>query len=111
MVQVDDSGSIDHYFSFLSNHLNSKSALQRTIAALVITEWAFLKEANVKLIPTNVTDCLLRCLLESIYFDEIALSYTKILQDTKDYLILLKNSNASIDETLTNKVSVRMISF
>lgn len=90
----------------LFNHLNSKSALQRTISALVITEWARLRTANIDSIPTYVKDRLRGCLLESIYFDEIALSYTKVLQDTKDYVLLLKDNHAAVDETLANKVKM-----
>jgi TATA-binding protein-associated factor len=108
---VDNSAAsgADNYFTILCNHLNSKSALQRTISALVITEWAFSRPENVESISTYVKDCLLRCLLESIYFDEIALSYTKILQDTKDYVVMLKNVKAVVDDTLANKVSAEIV--
>lgn len=101
---ADETSHIEYHFNILCNHLTSKSALQRTVSALVITEWALLRASNVDSIPVHVKDCLQRCLLESIYFDEIALSYTKVLQDTKDYITLLKTSNVPIDETLANKV-------
>jgi TATA-binding protein-associated factor len=62
-------------------HLQSKSALQRLVAALVIAEWAKHDAAN-----ANHVDLVTRmhqCLSESVYFDEIALSFTKLLQETK----------------------------
>lgn len=62
-------------------HLQSKSALQRLVAALVIAEWAKHDAAN-----ANHVDLVTRmhqCLSESVYFDEIALSFTKLMQETK----------------------------
>lgn len=62
-------------------YLQSKSALQRLVAALVIAEWARNDAAN-----ANHPDLVIRmhqCLSESVYFDEIALSFTKLMQETK----------------------------
>lgn len=96
--------SVAGYCNVLLIHLNSKSAMQRMISASVLTEWALLKSGNKDIFTPCIKNRLQQCLLESIYFDEIALSYTKILQDTRDYLLLLKNSSVPVDETLNNKV-------
>lgn len=96
--------SIVCYCNILQTHLNSKSALQRMISALVLNEWAELI-SQVDLFPVSLKDRLQNCLMESIYFDEIALSYTKILQDTKDYIALLRSNSVLVDENLCNKVN------
>jgi len=62
-------------------YLQSKSALQRLVASLVIAEWARNDVVNANH-PDLVTR-LQQCLSESVYFDEIALSFTKLMQETK----------------------------
>ncbi|XP_065212027.1 TATA-binding protein-associated factor 172 isoform X2 [Planococcus citri] len=93
---------VECYSNILLMHLNSKSAYQRMIASLVISEWARLSPCP-KIIPNALKDRLQQILLESIYFDEIAMPYTKILQDTKDYINILKEY-VPIDASSYNKV-------
>ncbi|XP_026282175.1 TATA-binding protein-associated factor 172 [Frankliniella occidentalis] len=88
-------------------HLNSKSALQRMIAGLVLMEWG--KHSHSELntggldvtkeeipCPKNLGDCLNSCLNESIYYDEIAHAYTKLLHDAWDFVALLKHYKLSV---------------
>lgn len=95
--------TIENYGNILQMHLNSKSALQRMIAALVINEWAH-KTSNLNVIPNVLKIRLQQILLESIYYDEIAMPYTKILQDTKDYISVLKEY-VPLESDVCNKVS------
>ncbi len=76
------------------------------VSALVVNEWAQLVKDVEKIFPVQLKDRLQQCLLESIYFDEIALSYTKILQDTRDYILTLKNCGITVDENLCSRVSI-----
>jgi TATA-binding protein-associated factor len=62
-------------------HLQSKSALQRLVVGLVVAEWARLEPESAR--HPELTARLHQCLAESVYFDEIALSFTKLLQETK----------------------------
>lgn len=78
------------------------------VAALVLMEWG--KGHNrVKLnpegvdmnsevmdCPANLSSCLNLCLNESIYYDEIAHAYTKLLQDAWDFVALLKHYKLSV---------------
>lgn len=95
---------VESYCTNLINHLNSKSALQRMMAALVLNEWAQHATNGIDDFPQSLKDRLLQCLSESFYFDEIASSYTKVLQDAKDFIVLLKKNCVPVDESLCNRV-------
>lgn len=62
-------------------YLQSKSALQRLVVGLVVAEWARLEPTSAQ--HPELTSRLHLCLSENVYFDEIALSFTKLLQETK----------------------------
>lgn len=77
------------------------------IAGLVLMEWG--KRSHTQLntdglnvtndemhCPTNLSDCLNTCLNESIYYDEIAHAYTKLLQDAWDFVALLKHYKLTV---------------
>ncbi|KAK3929318.1 TATA-binding protein-associated factor 172 [Frankliniella fusca] len=100
---------IECYSRVMLVHLNSKSALQRMIAGLVLMEWG--KHLHSELntggldvmkeevqCPQNLADCLNSCLNESIYYDEIAHAYTKLLHDAWDFVALLKHYKLSVPE-------------
>lgn len=74
------------------------------MAALVLNEWAHQASNKIEEFPRSLKDRLQQCLLESIYFDEIASSYTKVLQEAKDYIVLLKKNCVPVDESLCNRV-------
>ena len=107
---------IECYTRVMLVHLNSKSALQRMVAGLVLTEWGKCnQEMKIKTdgsnneaiedvnCPTNLAACLHACLNESIYYDEIAHAYTKLLQDAWDYVALLKHYKISVPDYDGNK--------
>lgn len=80
---------LDCYIRILTVHLQSKSALQRMMAGLVIAEWASLDTETV--CPEPLKQILHKCLLEYVYFDEIAANFTKLAQETKDFIAMMKH--------------------
>ncbi|XP_014240698.1 TATA-binding protein-associated factor 172 [Cimex lectularius] len=94
---------IDCYIKVLLVHLESKSSLQRFVAGLVITEWAKCNPPSPP--PKKLVEKLIECLNETFYYDEIGLSYSRLLQDTKDFLALLKHYKLpQVDEFLNINV-------
>ncbi|XP_018335221.1 TATA-binding protein-associated factor 172 [Agrilus planipennis] len=86
---------IDCYVKVLLVYLNSKSALQRMTAGLVIAEWAELDvESNP--CPELLKQRLHLCLSECVYFDEIAVSFTRLAQETKDFIAMMKHYKVPI---------------
>ncbi|KAF4791370.1 TATA-binding protein-associated factor 172 isoform X1 [Turdus rufiventris] len=76
-------------------HLNSKSALQRISVALVICEWAALQKEC-----TTVAICvqprLLGVLSEHLYYDEIAVPFTRMQNECKQLISLLADAHIDI---------------
>ncbi|KRT80629.1 HEAT domain-containing protein, partial [Oryctes borbonicus] len=86
---------LDCYIKILMVHLQSKSALQRMMAGLVIAEWASLDAETI--CPELLKQILHKCLSECVYFDEIAASFTKLAQETKDFIAMLKHYKVPTD--------------
>ncbi|KAL1131032.1 hypothetical protein AAG570_012269, partial [Ranatra chinensis] len=80
---------IDCYVKVLLVYLSSKSALQRLVVGLVVAEWA--KRCPPNPPPSALVNRILQCVSEIVYYDEIAVCYTRLLQDTKDFIALLKH--------------------
>ncbi|XP_015435871.1 PREDICTED: TATA-binding protein-associated factor 172 [Dufourea novaeangliae] len=78
------------YAKVLLAHLNSRSALQRTVAGLTMSHWATVNNEP-PAIPDILRDKLLTCLNECVYYDEIAASFTRLLHDSRDYIATLKH--------------------
>lgn len=87
---------IDCYVKVLLAYLQSKSALQRMMTGLIIAEWAKLDE-DVKGAPELLKVRLHQCLSECVYFDEIAVSFTRLLQETRDFLAMMKHYKLPIN--------------
>uniref|UniRef100_A0A8C5RMI8 B-TFIID TATA-box binding protein associated factor 1 n=1 Tax=Laticauda laticaudata TaxID=8630 RepID=A0A8C5RMI8_LATLA len=81
-------------------HLNSKSALQRFSVALVICEWASLQKEN-KIMADAVVSRLLGVLSEHLYYDEIAVPFTRMQNECKQ--LISSFTDASID--ISSKVN------
>ncbi|XP_071987194.1 TATA-binding protein-associated factor 172 isoform X2 [Engystomops pustulosus] len=75
-------------------HLNSKSALQRISVALVISEWATLQK-ECKTVTLAVQPRLLAVLSEHLYYDEIAIPFTRMQNECK--LLISSLADANID--------------
>ncbi|XP_050390117.1 TATA-binding protein-associated factor 172 [Patella vulgata] len=76
-------------------HLNTKSALQRYVIGQVLYQWALLNK-NCDC-PEDVKTKLLECLSEAIYFDEIALAFTRMQSDCRDFIASLKQQGVEMD--------------
>lgn len=87
---------IDCYVKILLVHLQSKSAVQRMMTGLIIAEWAKL-DIDTKSCPDSLKNRLHECLSECVYFDEIAVSFTKLLQETRDFLAMMKHYKLPIN--------------
>ncbi|KAL3193820.1 hypothetical protein MRX96_000112 [Rhipicephalus microplus] len=70
-------------------HLASKSALQRMMTAAVMAHWVSLHPDH--LCPSSVRERVLECLGETLYFDEMASSFTRLQQDARDFIALLRH--------------------
>lgn len=110
----DIESPIECYTRVMLVHLNSKSALQRMVAGLVLMEWGKRSHSQLNTeglgvpseevqCPTNLAACLHSCLNESIYYDEIAHAYTKLLHDAWDFIALLKHYKLYMSEQYTAK--------
>uniref|UniRef100_A0A8D0GH04 B-TFIID TATA-box binding protein associated factor 1 n=1 Tax=Sphenodon punctatus TaxID=8508 RepID=A0A8D0GH04_SPHPU len=73
-------------------HLNSKSALQRISVALVISEWAALQK-ECKAVGLSVQPRLLGVLSEHLYYDEIALPFTRMQNECKQLISSLADAH------------------
>ncbi|KAL3274370.1 hypothetical protein HHI36_015768 [Cryptolaemus montrouzieri] len=86
---------IECYEKILLVHMNSKSAMQRMMAAMVISEWA--RQSPSGTCPGLLKERMQACLTECIYFDEIALSFTKLAQETTDFIATLKHYKVPVN--------------
>ncbi|MGH0155648.1 UNVERIFIED_CONTAM: hypothetical protein FKN15_033634 [Acipenser sinensis] len=84
-------------------HLNSKSALQRIAVALVLCEWAVLHK-DCKAVSSAVQPRLLAILSEHLYYDEIAIPFTRMQNECKQLMALLAEANIDISNRVNCSV-------
>ncbi|KAM3606110.1 uncharacterized protein V6R79_010725 [Siganus canaliculatus] len=84
-------------------HLNSKSALQRITVALVLCEWAALQK-DCQVVSSMVHPRLLAILSEQLYYDEIAIPFTRMQNECKQLIALLAESNIDLQDRLNCSV-------
>ncbi|XP_041645177.1 TATA-binding protein-associated factor 172 [Cheilinus undulatus] len=84
-------------------HLNSKSALQRIAVSLVLCEWAALQK-DCQLVSSMVQPRLLAVLSEQLYYDEIAIPFTRMQNECKQLIALLADSNIDIQHRINCSV-------
>lgn len=94
---------IDCYTKILLQYLNSKSSIQRSVCTLLISYWA---ESDPSIIPgpTKLQDKLQACLIEFVYYDEVALSFSKHLQDFLDFIATLKQYKVPVNDIQNSKI-------
>ncbi|KAL3875984.1 hypothetical protein ACJMK2_033877, partial [Sinanodonta woodiana] len=85
---------IDSIAKLINFHLSTKSAVQRLVVAEVVYHWA--QQENCKC-PEDLKSKLLLSLNEGIYFDEIAISFTRLQTDCRDFLASLKQQGMNMD--------------
>ncbi|XP_066592225.1 TATA-binding protein-associated factor 172 [Prorops nasuta] len=89
------------YAKVLLAHLNSRSALQRTLVGLTMSHWATVDKSNPPVIPDILRDRLLGCLNECVYYDEIAATFTRLLHESRDYVATLKHYKLPVPVEIT----------
>ena len=108
------------YARLLLSHLRTQSAYQRLAAALVMREWALQftqqhagKSGDCLYLALNcetkespplqeLMGALLDCLTQPVYFDEIAVSFTRLQQETRDFLSTLKHYHVEVEDSYLN---------
>ncbi|XP_045616900.2 TATA-binding protein-associated factor 172 isoform X2 [Procambarus clarkii] len=88
------------YVRLLIAHLSSRSAVQRLGAGAVVREWASIcpeQECHPQL-----QSVLHTCLTEVVYYDEIALSFTRLQQETRDFMAMLRHYKLPLDESFAS---------
>ncbi|XP_032409207.1 TATA-binding protein-associated factor 172 [Xiphophorus hellerii] len=84
-------------------HLNSKSALQRIAVALVLCEWAALQK-DCQMVSSMVQPRLLAVLTEQLYYDEIAIPFTRMQNECKQLISLLAEVHIDLQDRLSSSV-------
>uniref|UniRef100_A0A3Q2QZV1 BTAF1 RNA polymerase II, B-TFIID transcription factor-associated n=1 Tax=Fundulus heteroclitus TaxID=8078 RepID=A0A3Q2QZV1_FUNHE len=84
-------------------HLNSKSALQRVAVALVLCEWAALQK-DCQVVSSMVQPRLLAVLTEQLYYDEIAIPFTRMQNECKQLIALLAEVHVDLQDRLSCSV-------
>lgn len=79
------------YAKVLLAHLNSRSALQRTVVGLTMAHWATSEQPTLPGIPDILRERLYASLNESCYYAEIAPLVTRLLHEYNDYIATLKH--------------------
>ncbi|GAB0093033.1 TATA-binding protein-associated factor 172 [Sergentomyia squamirostris] len=87
---------VDCYCKVLLGHLSSRSALQRSISAMVISFWAE-HDSTVRPGPPMLQERLKTCLNECIYYDEVGILFTRLLQESRDFIATLKQYKIPTD--------------
>lgn len=91
----DVESPIECYTKLLLGYLQSKSAIQRIICGLVISFWAS-TDPPMRPGPAQLQNKVRSSLNEYIYYDEVATYFTRLLQESRDFLATLKQYNAPI---------------
>uniref|UniRef100_A0A1L8DH30 Putative chromatin remodeling complex wstf-iswi small subunit n=2 Tax=Nyssomyia neivai TaxID=330878 RepID=A0A1L8DH30_9DIPT len=98
IVYTEDMESpVNCYSKVLLGHLASRSALQRSISAMVISFWA-LDDQQIRPGPEMLREKLKVCLSECLYYDEVGILFTRLLQDSRDFLATLKQYKVPVLE-------------
>ncbi|XP_060697914.1 TATA-binding protein-associated factor 172 isoform X1 [Hemiscyllium ocellatum] len=84
-------------------HLNSKSALQRIAVALVISEWAT-RRKDCTVVSRAVQPRLMAILSEHLYYDEIAIPFTRMQNECKQFIASLAEANCDVGNSVNNSV-------
>ncbi|XP_050067911.1 TATA-binding protein-associated factor 172 [Anopheles maculipalpis] len=88
---------IDCYTKVLIGYLQSRSALQRLISSLVIAYWCSF-DTTIQPGPPVLQERLRACLNEYVYYDEVGILFTRLLQECRDYMATLKQHKVQLAE-------------
>lgn len=87
------------YMRILISHLRSRSSIQRMAAGSVIREWALLFPEQA--CHPQLRSSLHTCLTEIVYYDEIALSFTRLQQEARDFMAMLRHYKLEVEESFS----------
>ncbi|XP_036356640.1 TATA-binding protein-associated factor 172 [Octopus sinensis] len=93
---TDPSKSLDPICKLMIFHLTSNSALQRFVVAQIIYAWGC--ENKYPSCTDDLKQRIHTCLNEAIYFDEIAVSFTRMQTECRDFIAGLKQQGLNIEE-------------
>ncbi|XP_005991591.1 TATA-binding protein-associated factor 172 isoform X2 [Latimeria chalumnae] len=93
----------DSLAQLLLFHLNSKSALQRIAVALVVCEWAALHK-ECKAVSSVVQPRLMAILTEHLYYDEIAIPFTRMQNECKQLISSLADAHIDVSNQANCRV-------
>ncbi|XP_053957908.1 TATA-binding protein-associated factor 172 [Anastrepha ludens] len=88
---------MDCYTKVLLGHLNSRSAVQRIVCGLIIAFWAQI-DPSMRLAAPKLAEKLCACAMEYVYYDEVAVSFTRLHQEAHDLIATLKQYKISIND-------------
>ncbi|XP_067645807.1 TATA-binding protein-associated factor 172 [Eurosta solidaginis] len=88
---------MDCYTKVLLGYLNSRSALQRIVCGLIIAFWAQL-DPTMRMAAPKLSEKLLACVMEYVYYDEVAVSFTRLLQEANDLIATIKQYKIPIND-------------
>ncbi|XP_037813785.1 TATA-binding protein-associated factor 172 [Lucilia sericata] len=88
---------MDCYTKVLLGHLNSRSAVQRLVCGLIIAFWAK-SDPSICPGPSQLQEKLRYCIMEYVYYDEVAVSLTRLHQETHDFIATLKQYKIPIND-------------
>ncbi|XP_055908525.1 TATA-binding protein-associated factor 172 [Eupeodes corollae] len=94
---------MDCYTKVLHGHLQSRSAVQRTVCGLIIAFWAQ-SDSTVRPDCPKLQEKLRYCVMEYVYYDEVALSLTRLLQEAHDFIATLKQYKIPINDFNNAKI-------
>ncbi|XP_063825309.1 TATA-binding protein-associated factor 172 [Ostrinia nubilalis] len=119
--KAEDESPIDCYVKVMVVYLRSGSALQRLVAGLVVSMWARHSRARLqhqgepsdstneeekmsKLAPPLLTSTLSAALNQALYYDEVALTCNRILQEARDLHAMMKHYKLAVDGEEFNNI-------
>ena len=88
---TDPNTPIQQYCNLLMTYLDSRSSLQRCVCGIILIEWR--KADPTVTLPQILCDKLVNCLIENIYYDEIAMAFTKLQDECRDFVSTLRHYN------------------
>ncbi|XP_022646196.1 TATA-binding protein-associated factor 172-like isoform X2 [Varroa destructor] len=99
-------GPMECFARLIGFHLASKSALQRTIVALVVREWIeqrrqkefLFPDEPLEECPRSISDSVIQCIQEPVLYDEVASTFTRLQQDCRDLIGLMRHYCLPVDK-------------
>lgn len=88
---------INCYTKILVGYLSSRSALQRLISGMIVSFWA-LNDPALLPGPPQLQLKLNTALVEYFYYDEVAISLTRLLQESRDFIATLKQNKVPLSD-------------